>query len=136
MPKDNASRMAYSEQMLYSRTSMSRTLWNHKNMFHTGVVRASEFNHCARSGSKNWDIFSIFITMKSIVCSHYNRFIEAILMSTHNIPFSLQKRNHTKLFQISSHGIFYKRLKNEFAIAVVNEPLVFEPLKFSCSFIN
>ena len=26
----------------YSRTSMARNLWNHENMFETGVVRANE----------------------------------------------------------------------------------------------
>ena len=29
-------------------------------------------------------------------------------------------------------GFFYKGLKNEFETAVVNEPAVFEPLKFYC----
>ena len=36
-------------------------LWNHKNMFETGVVRANEFNHCARSGG----IISISFTFSS-----------------------------------------------------------------------
>ena len=31
---------------------------------------------------------------------------------------------------------FSKGLKNEFETAVVNEPSVFEPLKFYCSFID
>ena len=53
----------------------------------------------------------------------------AILMSTHNIPFSIQK-NHPKFFQICSDGIFSKELKNEFETAVVSESSVFEPLKF------
>ena len=37
------------------------------------------------------DIFSIFF-MKVYYCSHKNRLIEGILMSTHNIPFSIYKR--------------------------------------------
>ena len=41
--------------------------------------------------------------------------------------------NHHKLIQICSYGIFSKGLKNEFETAVVNEPSVFEPLKFYCS---
>ena len=35
------------------------------------------------------DIFSIVFNMKYDVCSHKNRLTEAILMSTHNIPFSI-----------------------------------------------
>ena len=55
-------------------------------------------------------------------------------MSTHNIPFSTYKKkeNHSKLSQICSYGIFAKVLKNEFETAVVNEPSMFEPLKFYC----
>ena len=51
-------------------------------------------------------------------------------MSTHNIPFSIQKKNHTELSRICSYRIFSNGLKNEFETAVVNEPSVFEPLKF------
>ena len=52
-------------------------------------------------------------------------------MSTHNIPFLIQKKeNHPKLSQICSHGIFSKGLKNELETAVVNKPSMFKPLKF------
>ena len=54
-------------------------------------------------------------------------------MSTHNIPFSnIKKENHPKLSQICSYGIFSKELKNEFQTARVNEPSVFESMKFYC----
>ena len=54
-------------------------------------------------------------------------------MSAHNIPFSnIKQENHSKLSQICSYGIFSKGLKNEFETAAVNEPSVFEPLKFYC----
>ena len=54
-------------------------------------------------------------------------------MSTHNIPFlNVKKENHPKLSQISNFGICSKGPKNEFETAVVNEPSVFEPLKFHC----
>ena len=54
-------------------------------------------------------------------------------MSTRYIPFSIYKKeNRPKLSQICSYGIFSKGLKNEFEAAVVNEPSVFEPLKFYC----
>ena len=55
-------------------------------------------------------------------------------MSTHNIPFlNIKKENHPKLFQIYIYGICSTGLKKEFETAVVNEPSVFEPLKFYCS---
>ena len=47
--------------------------------------------------------------------------------------FQYEKEKHPKLSQICSYGNFSKGLKNEFEIAVVNEPSVFEPLKFYCS---
>ena len=53
-------------------------------------------------------------------------------MKTHNIPFSIKnKENHPKLSQIFNYR-FLLALKNEFETAVVNEPSVFEPLKFYC----
>ena len=41
-------------------------------------------------------------------------------------------RNYPKYYYVCSYGIFGQGLKNEFEIAVVNEPSVFEPLKFYC----
>ena len=46
--------------------------------------------------------------------------------------FQYKKENIPKLSQICSYGICSKGLKNEFGTAVVNEPSVFEPLKFYC----
>ena len=43
-----------------------------------------------------------------------------------------KKENHPKLSQICNCGICFKGPKNEFEPAVVNEPSVFEPLKFYC----
>ena len=66
----------------------------------------------------NRDIFLIF----------YN-----IWVRTHNIPFNVKKKmilNYPKHINICSYDIFSQGLKNEFSIAMVNEPLVFEPLKF------
>ena len=51
-------------------------------------------------------------------------------MSTRYIPLQYKKENHPKLSKIYSYGIFPMGLKNYFEIAVVNEPLGFEPLKF------
>ena len=53
-------------------------------------------------------------------------------MSTYNIPFYYEKGKQPKSSLISSCGIFSKGPKNEFETAVVNEPPVFEPLKFYC----
>ena len=53
-------------------------------------------------------------------------------MTTRIIPFPDMKKNHPKLPQICSYGICFKGPKNEFEAAVVNEPSVFEPLKFYC----
>ena len=42
------------------------------------------------------------------------------------------KKKHPKLSQICNFGMFSKGLNDEFETAVVNEPSVFEPLKFYC----
>ena len=46
--------------------------------------------------------------------------------------FQYEKEKHPKLSQIGSYEIFSKGLKNEFERAMINEPSVFEPLKFYC----
>ena len=54
-------------------------------------------------------------------------------MSTHNIPFFNMKKKNTLNYSSSAAMNFSKGLKNEFELAVVNEPSVFEPLKFYCA---
>ena len=49
--------------------------------------------------------------------------------------FQYEKEAHLKSSQICSNGMFSKGLKNELERARVNEPSVFEPLKFYCIFI-
>ena len=67
------------------------------------------------------------------MCSHSNRLIEAIPMCTHNIPFFIVKKKITPDYsKYATMGFFSGGLKNESEIAVVNEPSVFEPLKFYC----
>ena len=45
-------------------------LWNHENMFETGIVRANEFTHRAKSGGII-GIFSRFsFTLRYVVYSH------------------------------------------------------------------
>ena len=64
-------------------------------------------------------------------------------VSNENTQYTIsqyEKENHPKLSQICSYGIFSMGLKNEFSrdlesefeTAVLNEPSVFEPLKFNC----
>ena len=57
-------------------------------------------------------------------------------MSTKIYHFQYKKENNAKLTQICSYGSFSKGLKNGFETAMVNEPSVFEPLKFYCSYEN
>ena len=61
-------------------------------------------------------------------------------MSTHNMPFSNIKKkitlNYPKYNNACTYGIFPFGLKNEFDSAVVNEPSVFEPLKFYCTLVK
>ena len=88
------------------------------------------------------------------MCSHQNRLIEAILMSTHYILFPNTKKKKTKTKKKKKQKIILnypksaamgfvpiipnlqlcsKGPKNEFETAVVYQPPVFEPMKFYCS---
>ena len=66
-------------------------------------------------------------------------------MSTHESPhrgdsneytrytiFNMKKKDTINYPKSAVMGFFSKGLKNEFETAVVNEPSVFEPLKFYC----
>ena len=64
------------------------------------------------------------------MCSHLNRLIEVILMSTHNILFSIQKEKINLNYPKSAAMRFLKGLRKEFEPAMVNEPSVFDLLKF------
>ena len=66
------------------------------------------------------------------MCTHLNRLIEAIQISTYDIPFSIQKEKLPLIILNLPLWDFSKGLKNEFETAVVDEPSVFEPLKFYC----
>ena len=44
--------------------------------------------------------------------------------------------NYPRYDNVCSYGVFSQGLKNEFEIAVVNEPSVLEPLKFYTVFIE
>ena len=47
--------------------------------------------------------------------------------------FNMNKKITLNYPKSAAMGFFSKGLKNEFETAVVNEPSVFEPLKFYCS---
>ena len=64
------------------------------------------------------DVYSIFCNMK--VCC----------------MFLLESENLLELSQICSYWTLSKGLKNEFEAAVVNEPSVFETLKFFCVWVK
>ena len=59
-------------------------------------------------------------------------YFDAILMSTHDKPFSIKKKKITLNFPNLQLLDFSKGLKNELEVAVVQEPSVFEPLKVYC----
>ena len=67
------------------------------------------------------------------MCFHLNRLIEAILISTQYTVLNIKKKITLNYPTSAAIGFFPKGLKNEFETAVVNEPPVFEPLKFYCS---
>ena len=109
-------------------------LWDYENLFQTGVVRAIEgllWSQVRRHNRHNKDIFSIFFSMK-VYCvfsleapqrGHSKEFTQYTISQYNN-------ENHPKLCQICNYGICFKGPKNKFETAVVNEPSVFEPLKF------
>ena len=79
------------------------------------------------------DIFSIFFNMKvccvfSLESPHRGDSNE----STQYTIFSIEKKITLNYRKSAAMGFCAKGLKNEFETAVVNEPSVFEPLKFYC----
>ena len=59
---------------------------------------------------------------------------------TKHTNFNIKKKkitlNYSKYNNICRYGIFSKGPKNEFETAMVNEPSVFEPVKFYCIIQN
>ena len=80
------------------------------------------------------DIFSIFYNMKV-----YCVFSESPHQGDSNgytkyTIFHMNRKNTLNYLKSAALGFFSKGLKNEFETAVVNEPSVFEPLKFYCMY--
>ena len=57
-------------------------------------------------------------------------------MSTHNMPCSIERRKSSKIILNLQLRDFFQGTQDEFETAVVNEPSVFEPLKFYCTEIT
>ena len=95
-------------------------------------------NHSAKSGGTIWIyIFSIFFNMKvccvfSLEPPHRGDSDEYTKHTIFNINRKIAL-NYPKCNNFCSYGIFSLGLKNDFKIAVVNEPSVFEPPKFYCN---
>ena len=79
------------------------------------------------------DIFSVFFYMK--VCCVFS--LESPHRGDSNeftqyTIFNIKKKISVNYPKPAATGFCAKRLKNEFESAMVNEPSVFEPLKFYC----
>ena len=68
---------------------MLEHLGNHENMSETGEVRANECLSKRQVRRHKRNMFSIFFNMKVCCMFSIKSSIEAILKSTHNIPFSI-----------------------------------------------
>ena len=82
------------------------------------------------------DIFLIFFNIKaccvfSLESSHPGNSNE----HTQYTIFIMKKENHPRSSQIRNYRIFSSGPKNDVETAVVNEPSVFEPLNFFCSYV-
>ena len=90
-------------------------------------------DNSTRSEGLNRDIFMIFFDMK--VCCMFSLESPQRGDSNENTQytiFNMNKKNTLNYPKSAAMGFFSKGLKNEFETAVVNEPSVFEPLKFYC----
>ena len=81
--------------------------------------------------TKNKDNFSIFFNIKlyCVFSSESPHRGDSNEYTQYTI-YNKKKEKHLKLSQIFSYRMFSKGLKNEFETAVVNEPSMFELLKF------
>ena len=58
-----------------------------------------------------------------------------IRIASHHYQYKKKITLNYPKYSVCSYGMFFLGLKNEFEIAMVNEPSVFEPLKFYCIYI-
>ena len=94
-------------------------------------------NHSARSRDIIRIYISILFNIKvccvfSLESPHrYNSY-----MHTQYTIFNIKKKFTLNYPKSVAMGFFSKGLKNEFEIAVVNEPSVFEPLRVYCTYTD
>ena len=89
------------------------------------LVRVDYSDYSGRSGGFNGVLLD-FLSRKGMLFVLIRiASSKAILMRTHNIPFSIYNRKSPLINQICSYGTFSKGLKNEFETARINEPLKF-----------
>ena len=94
-------------------------------------------DYSARSGGIIGIFFFIFFNMKvccvfSLESPHRGDSNEYAQHAIINIKKKITL-NYPKYNNVCCYGIFSRGLKNEFETAMVNEPSVFEPLKFYCN---
>ena len=80
------------------------------------------------------NIFSILFTMKVCCVLLLEPPHRGSNKYTQYTIFNIKKKITQNYSKSAAIGVRSKGLKNEFETAVVNEPSVFEPLKFYCTF--
>ena len=107
-------------------------LRDHEYMFEIGEVRASQVRSLFRdifSISFNMKVCCVFSSLNMKVCCVFS--LELPHYTQHTIFSTLYKEEKSALIILNLPlRDFSKGLKNELETAVVNEPSVFEPMKF------
>ena len=89
-------------------------------------------NHCARSGGIiQVGIYFRFFSHEGILCVESPHGSDSNVYIQYTI-FIIKKKIIPDYSKSAAMGFFPYGLQNEFETAVVNEPPVFEPLKFYC----
>ena len=92
-------------------------------------------DYCARSGGLKGIFLFIFFNIKVYcVCLLESPHRGDSNEYTRYTIFNMNKKDTINYPKSAAMGFFSKGLKNEFETAVVNEPSVFEPLKFYCTY--
>ena len=124
----------HTERLDYTQPNFngSNTFGTTKTRPRQGQPEPTSANHSTRSGGHKREIFRLFFNME-IYCVFS-------LESPHggdsnaniNLPFSILKKTITRTIPNLQPGDYFRGLKNEYETAVINEPSVFDPLKFYC----
>ena len=95
-----------------------------------GYFKPIRVDYSASSGGIIGIIFRFSLILRHVVCSHENRRDDYTQHAIINMKRKITL-NYPEYNNVCSHGIFFP--KNEFEIAVVNEPSVFELLLRNCN---